>query len=31
MDGKISNFMQIAGIRRYELTEGQERGFRVLD
>lgn len=30
-DGRISNFMQIAGIRRYELTEGPEKGLRVLD
>ena len=31
MDGRISNFAQIASIRRYELTEGAERGLRVLD
>ena len=31
MDGRISNFAQIASIRRYEMTEGAERGLRVLD
>ena len=31
MDGRISNLMQLASIRRYELTEGAERGLRVLD
>ena len=31
MDGRISNLMQTASIRRYELTEGKERGLRVLD
>lgn len=31
MDGRISNFAQIASIRRYELTEGAELGLRVLD
>lgn len=31
MDGRISNFAQIASIRRYELTEGKERGLRVID
>ena len=31
MDGRISNFMQLASIRRYEMTEGPERGLRVLD
>ena len=31
MDGRISNLMQIASIRRYEMTEGSERGLRVLD
>ena len=31
MDGRISNWMQIASLRRYELTEGAERGLRVLD
>ena len=31
MDGRISNFMQAASIRRYEMTEGKERGLRILD
>lgn len=31
MDGRISNFMQCASVRRYELTEGSERGLKVLD
>ena len=31
MDGRISNFAQVASIRRYEMTEGAERGLRVLD
>ena len=31
MDGRISNFAQVASIHRYELTEGAERGLRVLD
>lgn len=31
MDGRISNFMQAASIRRYEMTEGKERGLCVLD
>lgn len=31
MDGRISNLMQVASLRRYELTEGAERGLRVLD
>ena len=31
MDGRISNFAQIASIRRYEMTEEPERGLRVLD
>ena len=31
MDGKISNFQQIASIRRYTLTEGREKGLDVLD
>ena len=31
MDGRISNLMQLASIRRYEMTEGTERGLRVLD
>ena len=31
MDGKISNFGQIASIRRYTLTEGRAKGLDVLD
>ena len=31
MDGRISNFMQAASIRRCEMTEGKERGLKVLD
>ena len=31
MNGKISNFTQIASIRRYTLTEGRGRGLDVLD
>lgn len=31
MDGRVSNLMQIASVRRYEMTEGRERGLRVLD
>lgn len=31
MDGRISNFSQIASLRRYELSDGEERGLRVLD
>lgn len=31
MDGRISNLMQVASLRRYEITEGRERGLRVLD
>ena len=31
MDGRISNFAQVASIRRYEMTEGAERGLRALD
>ena len=31
MDGRISNFMQAASIRRYEMTEGKERGLKVID
>jgi hypothetical protein len=31
MDGKISNFQQIASIRKYTLTEGREKGLDVLD
>ncbi|MBO4989417.1 MAG: hypothetical protein J6D37_03690 [Clostridia bacterium] len=31
MNGKINNLIQIAGIRRYTLTEGKEKGLDVLD
>ncbi len=31
MDGRISNFEQIASIRRYTLSEGREKGLDVLD
>ena len=31
MDGRISNFQQVASIRRYTLTEGREKGLDVLD
>lgn len=31
MDGKISNFQQVASIRRYTLTEGIGKGLEVLD
>ena len=31
MDGKISNFGQVASLRRYTLTEGREKGLDVLD
>ncbi len=31
MDGRISNFMQVASIRRYTLTEGREAGLSVID
>ena len=31
MDGRISNFDQVASVRRYTITEGRERGFDVLD
>lgn len=31
MDSKISNFWQIASVRRYTLTEGREKGLDVLD
>lgn len=31
MKSYVSNFAQIASLRRYELTEGAERGLRVLD
>lgn len=31
MDGRVSNFQQTASIRRYEMTEGNERGLKVID
>lgn len=31
MDGKISNFGQVASLRRYTLIEGREKGLDVLD
>ncbi len=31
MDGRISNFQQVASIRRYTLTEGREKDLDVLD
>ena len=31
MDGRISNFAQVASVRRYTLTEGREAGLDVLD
>ena len=31
MDGRISNFMQIASLRRYTLTEGRAAGIDVID
>lgn len=31
MDGKISNFDQIASVRRYTLTEGKEAGLDVIE
>ncbi len=31
MCGKISNFQQIASLRRYTMTEGRERGLDVID
>ena len=31
MDGKISNFGQVASLRRYTLTEGRGKGLDVLD
>lgn len=31
MDGRISNFLQIAGVRRYTLTEGKGKGLDVID
>ena len=31
MDGRISNFGQVASIRRYILTEGREKGLDIID
>ena len=31
MDGKISNFAQVASVRLYTIIEGKERGLDVLD
>lgn len=31
MNGKISNFGQIASVRRYEYTDGREKGLKVID
>ena len=31
MDGKITNFMQIASLRRYTVTEGRAAGLDVID
>ena len=31
MDGRISNFSQIASIRRYTITDGREKGLEVID
>ncbi len=31
MDGRISNFRQIASIQRYTITEGREKGLDVID
>ena len=31
MDGRISNFNQISGLRRYTVTEGTEKGIDVID
>lgn len=31
MNGKISNFKQIASIQRYTITEGREKGLDVID
>ena len=31
MDGRISNWKQVAGIRRYTVTEGREKGLDILD
>ena len=31
MDGRISNFAQVASLRRYTMTEGRAKGLEVLD
>lgn len=31
MDGRISNFAQAASLRRYTLTDGEEKGLEVID
>jgi len=31
VDGKISNLAQVASVRRYEFTDGREKGLRVID
>ena len=31
MDGRLSNFSQLASIRRYTVTEGREKGLDVID
>ena len=31
MDERISNFEQIASVRRYELTDGRGKGLEILD
>lgn len=31
MDGRISNFAQVASVRRYTFTEGREKGLDVID
>ncbi|MBR2474283.1 MAG: aldose 1-epimerase family protein [Clostridia bacterium] len=31
MDGRISNSLQVASVRRYTVTEGQEKGLDIID
>ena len=31
MDGRISNYAQVASLRRYTMTEGRAKGIEVLD
>lgn len=31
MNGKISNFQQVASVRRYTLSEGKQKGLEVID